>query len=194
MKRFAFSLVLLSFIFGLLSCQTESKDAKMDAKLTSYRNTIKEFVGSLQSELKAAMKKGGPINAISVCHTKAPQIRAQFSHKKAGFEIARTSLKPRNADNAPDEWEKTVLEQFEKRKAQGEDPKTLEFHQVVETNGQRQLRYMKAIPTAEVCLLCHGATIAPDIQAKLKELYPDDKATGFKVGDLRGAFSITETM
>jgi hypothetical protein len=193
MKRVGFSLVLLSLIFGLLSCQSESTDTNMDAKLTTYRNTLKEFVGSLQSELKAAMKTGGPINAISVCQTKAPQIRAQFS-QKAGFEIARTSLKPRNAGNAPDEWEKTVLEQFEKRKAQGEDPKTLEFHQVVETDGQRQLRYMKAIPTAEVCLLCHGATIAPDIQAKLKELYPDDKATGFKVGDLRGAFSITETM
>jgi hypothetical protein len=53
---------------------------------------------------------------------------------------------------------------------------------------------MKAIPTAEVCLVCHGENIAPNIQAKLAELYPNDKAIGFNVGELRGAFSVTETL
>jgi len=51
---------------------------------------------------------------------------------------------------------------------------------------------MKAIPTGEGCLKCHGQNIAPEITAKLKENYPDDKATGFKLGDVRGAFSIIQ--
>jgi hypothetical protein len=42
--------------------------------------------------------------------------------------------------------------------------------------------------------MCHGSNIASPIAAKINKLYPNDKATGFKLGDLRGAFSITETL
>jgi hypothetical protein len=188
---------LLSFVilFSLItSCSTSNMDvAEIEAKLTTYRNALTEFSGALKTELKAAMKEGGPINAIEVCHTKAPKISTEMT-EKAGFQISRTSLKPRNANSTPDEWEKSVLEQFEQRKASGTDPKALEFHQIVQNNGQRQLRYMKAIRTSGVCLDCHGDNIAPDVQAKLEKLYPNDQATGFQAGDLRGAFTITETL
>jgi hypothetical protein len=55
-------------------------------------------------------------------------------------------------------------------------------------------RYMKAIPTAELCVACHGAEIPPDVAAKLEELYPQDKARGFQPGDIRGAFTITRAL
>jgi hypothetical protein len=42
-----------------------------------------------------------------------------------------------------------------------------------------------------MCLGCHGKNIAPEVQAKLDELYPEDQATGFSEGDLRGAFVIS---
>ena len=44
------------------------------------------------------------------------------------------------------------------------------------------------------CVTCHGETIAPSIAAKIDELYPADKATGFREGDLRGAFVVTKTL
>jgi hypothetical protein len=50
---------------------------------------------------------------------------------------------------------------------------------------------MKAIPTGDVCLLCHGAQLAPGVSQVLTELYPEDKATGFSMGDIRGAFVVT---
>lgn len=50
---------------------------------------------------------------------------------------------------------------------------------------------MKAIGTEEVCLTCHGAAIAPAVLEKIQALYPDDKATGFGLGDIRGAFSVS---
>lgn len=40
----------------------------------------------------------------------------------------------------------------------------------------------------QVCLTCHGTDISPAVTAKLKELYPKDIATGYKEGDIRGAF------
>jgi len=130
---------------------------------------------------------------LTVCNTKAAPISVAVS-EKVGLTIKRTSLKPRNAKNVPDDWEKAVLEQFEQRKTQGEASKTLEFHEVIEKDGQRQLRYMKAIRTAAPCLTCHGSEIDQKIQDKLNELYPEDKATGYEAGDLRGAFSITEIL
>ena len=51
---------------------------------------------------------------------------------------------------------------------------------------------MKAIPTGEVCLKCHGSNVAPDVKAAIGELYPEDQATGFKAGELRGAFSVSK--
>jgi hypothetical protein len=49
---------------------------------------------------------------------------------------------------------------------------------------------MRAIPTDAVCLTCHGATLAPELAAAIRRDYPDDAATGFSQGQLRGAFSV----
>jgi hypothetical protein len=49
---------------------------------------------------------------------------------------------------------------------------------------------MKAIPTGEVCLKCHGTQIAPEVSQVLASLYPEDRATGYKEGDIRGAFVV----
>jgi hypothetical protein len=71
----------------------------------------------------------------------------------------------------------------------------LEHHEVVEQDGKKVFRWMKAIPTAKVCLNCHGGdTVAAPVEAKLKELYPTDQARGYSVGDIRGAFTITQPM
>ena len=39
---------------------------------------------------------------------------------------------------------------------------------------------------------CHGTDIKPKVKEKLDELYPEDEATGFFLGDLRGAFVVEE--
>jgi hypothetical protein len=135
------------------------------------------------------MQEGGPVKAIGICNLKAPRIAAAIS-AEAGWDIGRTSLRIRNPANAPDPWELTVLEQFEQRKADGEDPAQMEYYAAVEQDGGTVFRYMKAIPTAALCLACHGAELAPGVEKKLAELYPGDQARGYQVGDIRGAFTI----
>jgi len=153
---------------------------------------IKAFAGSLQAELKAAMQESGPVGAIEVCSEEAPAIAARHAEER-GWEVGRTSLKYRNPDNAPDEWEAAVLRSFEERKAAGEDPARIDRAEFVERNGERVFRYMKAIPTAELCVNCHGGDeVTAEVEAKLAELYPEDRARGFAVGDIRGAFSIVQ--
>ena len=47
-----------------------------------------------------------------------------------------------------------------------------------------------SIPIKEVCLNCHGQNIDKDVQAQISSKYPNDNAIGFKLGDIRGAFSV----
>jgi len=189
------SIVLFSAVAALPVNAADVGDVA-EEKLQTYRMAIKGFGGGLKAELQKGMKEGGPVAAIGICNTKAMTVAAEHS-KKSGFDIARTSLKTRSHQNVPDEWEKAVLMQFEERKAKGEAPKKLEYAKIVEDkDGNREIRYMKAIPTGKVCLACHGATEEMDkaVVERLDKLYPEDQARGFKGGDLRGAFTIREKL
>lgn len=135
------------------------------------------------------MKTEGPIKALEVCNIQAEPI-ADKNSDLSDWTIARTSLKVRNENNAPDEWESTVLEQFEKRKITGEVLKIMDYSEVVKDGDKLLYRYMKPIPTTGLCLTCHGANISDEITKKVKNLYPDDQATGFNLGDIRGAFTL----
>lgn len=181
------SIVLMATLVGTAAAEPKSDDVKQS------RQAVKQFFGQLKGELQAAMKAGGPVNAIEVCSEKAPAIARDVSKEK-GLQIGRTSLKPRNPNNAPDQWEEAVLREFEQRKANGENPRKMEKHEIVEQNGQQKFRYMKAIPTGKLCLKCHGSELDPAVSAKLEKLYPEDRATGYSKGDLRGAFTIIKDL
>jgi len=162
-------------------------------RVQASTEAVKDFAARLKGELQGAMKSGGPVKAIAVCKDAAPAIAREQS-QRPGLSIGRTSLRLRNPAHAPDAWERDVLEDFERRRAAGEDPARLVRYEVVEAGGRREFRFMKAIPTGEVCLNCHGSEIAPEVAARLDSFYPDDRARGFAVGDLRGAFTVRQPM
>jgi len=177
-------------ILGLLSQPILADDLQQFNQQS--QQAIKEFATTLKSHLVTAMKAGGPTQAITVCNSVAPAI-AQDLSAKYDLGIGRTSLKVRNSDNTADQWERSVLQQLELRKSQGEAIKTLSFSETVTHDDQQEMRMMKAIPTGKVCLTCHGTDIKPEVQTRLNELYPDDQATGFALGDIRGAFTVRQT-
>lgn len=158
---------------------------------------IKDFSRQLKGELGKSMKAGGPVATIDICNKTAPSIAKALS-EKYNMKVARTSLKTRNSTNAPDMWEEVVLKKFEKRRAAGESPKDMAYFEIVEKNGQKNFRFMKAIGmpplTKMPCLKCHGENLNSKITAKLDKLYPDDKARGYKPGQIRGAFTITKPL
>ena len=185
--------------FGLLGSGplSASEDPESDAFVQESRAKVKAFAGSLQGALQAAIKAGGPQNAIPVCNAEAPEIARDLSQspqESVEWTVGRTSHKLRNPENAPDEWEAAGLEEFLERAAAGEDLKTMERVELVESGGGRAYRYMKAIPVGEVCLTCHGADVDPDLKAKIESFYPEDRATGFALGELRGAFTLSKTL
>ncbi len=168
---------------------------KFDKKLavTEAKEITKAFGDALKKRLKAAMKEGGPINALDVCNKEATSITEQVANEK-GALISRVSLKNRNPNNVPNNWQKTVLEDFDVRAAKGEDVKKMGYAKVVEHDGKKQLRFMKALPTGGLCLTCHGANIDTDVKEKLAELYPLDKAIGYSKGQVRGAVVVIKDL
>jgi uncharacterized lipoprotein NlpE involved in copper resistance len=163
----------------------------MKAEVEEAKKITKAFGGALKAELVAAMKAGGPVNALGVCQQKAIPITMQMA-KEHNVQISRVSLKNRSPINVPNEWQTSVLQAFDKRAAKGEDIKTMGHAEVIETNGKKQLHFMKALPTGKVCLQCHGSELKQDVAAKIAVLYPDDKAVGYTENQVRGAVVIVK--
>lgn len=188
MKQILLGLFLVTL--ALSSNADQHSRTSEQADIADAKVAIKDFAGSLQAVLKATMQAGGPIAAIGVCNTQASPISEKVAAEH-GMALSRVSLKNRNPANAPNDWQTLVLEDFEKQYAAGKDITTLAWSETVNTGGGQEFRFMKAIPTGAVCLNCHGSNIGPEVSQALAGLYPEDKATGFSEGDIRGAFVVT---
>jgi len=166
-------------------------DAQQAKYLEDSRKTAIEFTDKLGAMLKQQLQAGGAEGAIGVCKQYAPALAAEYSGD--GRTLKRVSLKPRNpALGTPDAWEKQMLESFEHSLSDGKQISTMEASTVTEGPNGRWFRYMKAIPTQPVCLQCHGQPyqIPDGVKALLAKEYPNDQATGYSAGSIRGAVSI----
>jgi hypothetical protein len=180
-------LLLTSFGGGCTGGQQEQK------LVDEARVVSQEFMATLKQALTHGLGQGNAAGAIEICSRMAPAIADDIS-QRTGWRVARTSLKVRNPAHRPDTWESEVLSQFDARQAAGEDPAALEHHQILVVDGRRVFRYMQALPTGKLCLQCHGTELAPETVARLQELYPEDQATGYSEGDVRGAFTLSKNL
>ncbi|RIX48231.1 MAG: DUF3365 domain-containing protein [Rhodocyclales bacterium GT-UBC] len=149
---------------------------------------VPKVVGAMQEAVAAQ----GVAGAIPVCKELAPNL-IEEKRRETGWDIRRVSLKARNPGRAtPDAWEVRQLADFNIRAANGEKPETLEKGEIVQIDGKPVFRYIKALPTAEVCLKCHGPseTLDAGLKAKLTESYPHDQATGYSKGEIRGGLTV----
>jgi hypothetical protein len=155
------------------------------------RAMIQAFATELKTTLLAALEHGGPVHAIGVCKHDAPKIAAAQAQARPGWSLRRTALRVRNPDNTATDWQRAVLVDWEAQIVAGEvsDLGSLEWSSVEGA----ELRTMRAIPMDGLCLGCHGPLDQIDaaVVAALAEHYPEDQATGFRVGELRGAFVVT---
>lgn len=184
MKKVILAICLTGLVSGSAFSSGQS------AEFNRAKQATAAYAGALKAELLAAMKSDGPLHAMDVCNTRAKAIGNEVSIEY-GAQLSRVSTRNRSPDNAPNEWQSIVLESFEERKQAGETFDTLSWYETVETDSVAEFRFMKAIPTGGLCLQCHGKDIIPAVTEKLAELYPEDKATGFGLGDIRGAFVVT---
>ena len=157
------------------------------------QNKIKTLAKNLKQELSGAMQSGGPVAAVQTCNLKAQEITHALNN---GISIKRTSLKLRNSKNAPDAWETQILNSFEEKLAEGTPIDQLTHSETIKTASGNTFRMMRAIPTQGLCLSCHGdkQTMSNELVSILEEAYPNDQATDYQVGQIRGAFSVTQNI
>ncbi len=163
--------LLLSLLLLFLAAAASADDAERGASLLL----------PFKQSMKAALMEGlvdGPPAAIDACRIKAPEIAARLSSE--GVRMGRSSHRLRNPANASPAWITGVLERYLT------DP--ADRGPVVVELGDDRLGYIEPIVAQPMCLACHGTSIAEPVQVAIDALYPDDKATGFEAGDLRGVF------
>jgi hypothetical protein len=139
---------------------------------------------TLFKELMSALQAGPPEEALGVCGQRAQELTRAIE-TETGVSVRRTSLKTRNPLNAPDPYERSWLEQ-----AAASRPTQAHAEVVDADGGGYELRYLRPVRVAEMCTPCHGERLAAAVQDAVRGRYPDDRATGYKPGDLRGAVSV----
>jgi hypothetical protein len=178
-------------VFGMtvaLACLARPAAADPESWVLDSRAAAGQLGSQLMAELTGALQSS-PADAIGVCRDRAPAIAAAVG-ARTGADLGRTALRVRNPANAPTDWQRLVLESFATQLAAGADPAGLEFTDTVISGGVTERRWMKPILTGPMCLQCHGSALAPGVADALTAAYPDDQATGFGAGELRGAFYV----
>lgn len=132
----------------------------------------------LMARLTEVMSKDGPAKAVDVCRTEAHPLAAAVA-KEQGVAIGRTSHKLRNPLNAPPDWARPLVD------ARRDTPAFL-------AAADGRLGVLAPIRLKATCLACHGdpSKLDPAVKTALATGYPNDQATGFAEGDLRGWFWI----
>jgi len=142
----------------------------------------------LRSELMQALEAGGPSAAVRVCRDRAEALARELGAASLPpVELKRVTRKPRVPANAPDPWEARALDWFEGELAQG-GPLPEDWVQRISGPAGLRYRYYQPIVAGPPCLTCHGSRedIPDTVRGVLATLYPDDLATGYREGELRG--------
>ena len=112
----------------------------------------------------------------------------------AKFDFSRTALGVRNPVNAPDDWERRQMEQFNFLADSGVDPETFEAAEILHEGNETVFRWLRPMVMGEACMACHGEALDSRLKLLLGQEYPLDEASGYSEGQLGGAYSIRKVL
>lgn len=184
------ALVLAVLLLTLANASPAQDASAPDSDLAKRAQAIlAETFGTLSQRLMQALQEGGVRQAVPFCQENAAGLVKPIALKH-GVRIQRVSHKPRNPANKASLSETKLIEAANQALAAGQPPASR-----VETLGDgSRVFYAPILIPAATCLKCHGIpgdTLAIEDRDFIRSLYPDDQATGFKLGDLRGLWKIT---
>ena len=192
--KYLINVSILFFLILFLGCADKRTEVTED-QLEGMRATSMEFMKSLKGILIKQIQTKGVLQAVSVCSDTAQVLTNNFGLQKGVF-IRRVSLKNRNENNYPDDFEKMVLNKFELLKQNNELDDKTEHIETVKEGEYTYARYLKPILIQAECLNCHGNPndMMTDVKDLIRQKYPQDKAVGYSIGDLRGAVSVKKAL
>jgi len=173
----------------LLAGPMSKKDPEIESVIQTGKQSSKILLKTLGKNMKQHMKSGGPMNALDFCSNEAYDITKQVNQSLAkNVEVKRISSKYRSPVNKPTSDELAVLDSFANMKAQNI---LLPKYLVQKVDSHTYKFYKPLTIKKQVCLKCHGNIENMPLKKEIESRYPQDKATGYKMNDLRGAVVVT---
>ncbi|MEO5790266.1 DUF3365 domain-containing protein [Gelidibacter sp.] len=202
--------LVLVVLFSFFSCNQDKKtdyisiEKKVEIRATpektpkittidtlSYADRGLQYALNTQAvlgkNLMQAIQENGTLGALSFCNEKAYPLTDSMAVVYNG-NIKRVSDKPRNQSNQANEQELEYIETFKQIIANKESP-----NPIVKDSDTKIDTYYPILTNA-MCLQCHGQpnkSIEPSTLRQLTLLYPNDKAIGYNVNQVRGIWSVT---
>ncbi len=141
----------------------------------------------LGGEVKKNMETSGPVKTVEYCANNALLLTDQVA-RETDTSIRRLTLKERNPLNRATGEEKALLEQWEQTLKNG---RNLPPYEVKKLPNGKTAYYKPLLINNEACLKCHGDVAADSpLATAIRATYPEDKAMGYKMGDLRGMIKV----
>jgi hypothetical protein len=186
-RLFTLSLLCVSALIAAPG-EKQKQDPAIQNAYKTGDETAKTLLKTLGGNLKKHIKTGGPADALTFCSTQAiPLTQAVNGKLPKGVGVKRITLKTRNPGNAAEGKDKAVLQALQMlNKNDVRLPGRL-----LRDNGDSYTYYKPLVINKPVCLKCHGTQIDPKLKAQINKVYGSDTATGYKMGDLRGAVVVT---
>jgi hypothetical protein len=172
---------------ALAACESKEPVTREQAQ-TIAREAAQEAFQQLSAELAKAIESGGLVAAIPVCSTKAQTLVSEVSARR-NVSMIRLSDRPRNPRQAAEGADLAAINSFRDAMKKGQPAVPL----IEDAAAGATVVRLPIIASQPLCLKCHGSAedIAPDTRAAILAVYPDDKATGYQLNDLRGIWRIT---
>jgi len=156
-------------------------------------NASSQLLKTLKLNLSKAIKEKGLVGALNYCNENAFLLTDSVEKQLPdGVMIKRTSFRTRNMINEPDDDEIKIMKWFENQKAMNNGLSD-HYVQIRNYGTYKYYNYYKPLVIEGMCLNCHGEPniMNPGVVKKIRELYPNDRAMGYKLGDLRGVVHVT---
>lgn len=177
---------ILSFaLSSVLLHASPSSEEQAIAKGNQISGTLLQKLGG---ELKHQIQTSGAIGALNFCAQNALTLTDQVA-KESNAPIKRVSLRNRNPINKANPQEAALLKDWEALTQNGQP---LPPHKLFNISENTIMYYKPILINNEACLKCHG-NIEGELAKEIKAVYPEDRATGYKMGDLRGMIAIEIT-
>ena len=180
------NLCVVSFLF--LSCQDGLSNKEKNQYTIKGKEIVLASANHLGGQLVEVMNEGGVVQAVPFCNMMAIHLTNEMS-EKYNATIKRTSSKLRNMNNKPNGDEAKILLFYKNLLDTNKQPIP-----IVELDKSGNPHFYSPILLQQKCLACHGdigVNVTHKTDSIIKSYYPDDLATGFEEGDLRGIWSIT---
>lgn len=185
MRKVPTTLLIVPII--LIACQNPDSNTIRTDFTALGDSLVQSTFDTLSSTLQKQIGAHGFDSTVRYCYLQAANLTA--IHSDEVTSVKRATMKPRNPGNRADKFEEVQIRYFQNLI---DNNQTLKSKLVAENTGK--VHFFKPIIVQPLCLGCHGnptKEINESTFAAIQKNYPQDEATGYAQGDLRGVWHLT---